>query len=162
MHPQFNGPDAVWWNHTVDTNCTFSLSLSRISMFRFRTKCGAHIVLCPECWLLTKAGTSFCRRGMALCCHRMREKECRERNKTKRQSLNHSLYMLCAWLCHCVLCLSTLHFSFRGVFFFFFAVIVIQVLVTTTATCSCPFNFCSTFWLSAWFPRKKIATCFWV
>ncbi|KAG5016840.1 hypothetical protein JHK85_022976 [Glycine max] len=32
-------------------------------MFRFRTKCGAHIVLCPECWLLTKAGTSFCRRG---------------------------------------------------------------------------------------------------
>ena len=128
MHPQFNGPDAVWWNHTVDTNCTFSLSLSRISMFRFRTKCGAHIVLCPECWLLTKAGTSFCRRGMALCCHRMREKECRERNKTKRQSLNHShsLYMLCAWLCHCVLCLSTLHFSFRGVFFFFLLLLLFK------------------------------------
>ncbi|KAH1238618.1 Inactive leucine-rich repeat receptor-like protein kinase CORYNE [Glycine max] len=36
-------------------------------MFRFRTKCGAHIVLCPECWLLTKAGTSFCRRGSNSC-----------------------------------------------------------------------------------------------
>lgn len=34
-----------------------------------------------------------------------------ERNKTKRQSLNHShsLCMLCAWLCHCVLCFK--HFA---------------------------------------------------
>lgn len=59
-------------------------------MFRFRTKCGAYMVLCPECWLLTKAGTSFCRRGMAWD-ERETESESVERETKHNNNHSHSL-----------------------------------------------------------------------
>lgn len=142
-------------------------------MFLFQTKCGAHIVLCPECWLLTKAGTSFCRRrGMALCLLSSDERETKQRDNHWITLTHSACCVRDSVIVFCVL--STLQlFSFWGAFFFFFlmsvclflvAVIVVQVSVTTTTTttCPCPFNFCSTLWLFVWFLRKKIATCFWV